>query len=188
MRSIVTGLDISEKCCAIYRKRYPECSVMYSSILNTQFTDSFFDIVITDSLHHLHPYVSQGMNEICRILKPGGYFCCYEPVSGSLVDFLRKTWYKIDPKYFLQNERSIDIKRLVESQAHYFQRVDCIYGGNLAYLFVNLSMAFRVPIGILKFYAPVLIAVENLLNRIQPQILSCWALCLLKKKDIFETS
>lgn len=181
--AFVSGLDISENCCAVYRKRYPKCSVMCSSILKTQFTDSSFDIIMTDSLHHLHPYVNQGMNEIRRILKPGGYFCCWEPVSGSLVDLLRKTWYKADTKYFLENEESIDIRRLVESQAHYFQMVDCIYGGNLAYLFVNLSMAFRIPIGVVKFYAPVFIAVENLLSRFQPRFLSCWALCLLRKKD-----
>lgn len=182
--AVVTGLDISENCCTIYRKRYPECSVMCSSILETQLSDSSFDIVITDSLHHLHPYVNQGMNEIRRILKPGGYFCCWEPVSGSLVDLLRKAWYKTDTKYFLENEKAIDIRQLVESQEHYFQMVDCIYGGNLAYLFVNLSMTFHIPIGFVKFYAPVLIAAENFLNRLQFRFLSCWALCLLKKKGV----
>ena len=90
----VAGLDISESCCAIYQKRYPECPVMCSSILKTQFSDSSFDIIMTDSLHHIHPYVNHGINEILRILKPGGYFCCWEPVSGSLVDLLRNTGTK----------------------------------------------------------------------------------------------
>jgi ubiquinone/menaquinone biosynthesis C-methylase UbiE len=185
--ALVTGLDISENCCAIYRKRYPECSVVCSSILNTQFTDSSFDIVMTDSLHHLHPYVNQGMDEIRRILKPGGYFCFWEPISHSLADLLRKIWYRMDARYFLENEGSIDIKRLVESQANYFEMIDCIYGGNLAYLFVNLSMALRIPVRIVKFYSPLFIAAESFLDRFQPKFLSCWALCLLRKKEIFET-
>ena len=88
----------------------------------------------------------------------------------------------MDKKYFMENEGSIDIRRLVKAQTHYFQMVGCIYGGNLAYLFVNLFMAFRIPMGIVKFYAPVFIAIENLLNRFQPRFLSCWALCLLRKK------
>ncbi len=100
-----------------------------------------------------------------------------------LVDGFEKRCRGLRKKYFMENERSIDIERLVELQAPSFQKVDCIYGGNLAFLFVNLSMAFRIPIGVVKFYAPVFIAVENLLNRCQPRFLSCWALCLLRKKD-----
>jgi len=185
--ALVTGLDISENCCAIYRKRYPECSVVCSSILDTQFAGSSFDIVMTGSLHHLHPYVNQGMDEIRRILKPGGYFCCWERILHSLAYLLRKSLYRMDARYFLENEGSIDIKRLVQTQAHHFQMVDCVYGGNLAYLFVNLSMALRIPVRIVKFYSPLFIVAESFLDRFQPKFLSCWALCLLRKKEIFET-
>ena len=176
--AFVTGLDISENCCNIYKKRYPKCNIVCSSILDTQFSDSSFDIIMTDSLHHLHPYVNQGMSEICRILKPGGYFCCWEPVSGSLIDLMRKIWYKMDKKYFMENEGSINIEKLIKFHKNQFEIINHIYGGNLAYVFVNLSMALRIPLKIIKLYAPSFITVENVLNRFQPKFFSCWVLAL----------
>ena len=178
----VTGLDISDNCCAIYNKRYPECNVVCSSILETQFLDNSFDIVITDSLHHLHPYVNKAMKEIYRILKPGGYFCCWEPVSGSLIDIFRKIWYKIDKKYFQKNEKSIDIVRLIKLYKNHFENTNCIYGGNLAYIFINSAGILRIPLNLVKLYAPILIPAENILNCFQPKFFSCWVLGLFRKK------
>lgn len=108
MGTEVTGLDISEKCCRIYKARFPGCKIVCGSILQTPFENDTFDLVVTDSLHHLYPYVDECITEILRILKPNGYLLMWEPSSGSIFDIARKIWYKIDPKYFEQNEKSID--------------------------------------------------------------------------------
>ena len=180
--SKVTGLDISEKCCELYAKRYPDCQVACASMLESDLPDEAFDIVVTDSLHHLHPRVVEGMREIHRLLKPGGYFYCSKPCKGSLMDYLRAAWYRLDRRYFETNEAAIDIDRLLEDQAERFEPVKVLYGGNLAYLFVAHARIFRIPAGLLKLYAPTFIAAERLINRLQWRLLSCWGNCLLRKR------
>lgn len=180
--SKTVGLDISENCCDIYRSRYPDSQVVCSSILNTEFPDSHFDIVLTDSLHHLHPNVDKGIDEIYRILRPGGYFCCWEPSSNSLPDQLRRVWYRLDHKFFGENEQSIDIPSLERAHQDRYQVVSTTYGGNLAYLLVNCSMAFRIPTSFVQVYARPLMNMERAIARFQPKLLSLWVLCLMRKR------
>lgn len=90
----VTALDNSPECLKLYSKLYPECDIKCASILQTDFPDNMFDaIFIVAGLHHIHPYVTKGVNEITRILKPGGLFCFVEPHKGTFIDPLRKLWY-----------------------------------------------------------------------------------------------
>ncbi len=179
----VVGLDISEECCKIYQQKFPQNKVICASILNTDFKDNYFDIIITDSLHHLHPNVEKGLIEIHRILKPDGYFCCWEPNYKSLFDLLRRLWYKTDPKFFEQNEQSIDISLFKRKFNNKFEIIKTVYGGNIAYLLVNSSMIFRIPLNIVKYYYKPLIFIEKILTNIQPAIFSLFVLCLLKKID-----
>ncbi|MBI4578086.1 MAG: class I SAM-dependent methyltransferase [Planctomycetes bacterium] len=178
----VTGLDISPKCCEVYAQRHPGVPVVCSSVIKTDFPDSTFDFILTDSLHHLPPRLDEGVAEIHRILKPGGYFCCWEPSADSLVNILRKAWYRLDPRFFQENEQAIHLPSLMKSQAGRFELVHAIYGGNLAYLLVNCSMAFRIPTRIVNIYAPTMMFLERLLGRFQSSALSLWVLCLMRKK------
>lgn len=178
----VQGLDISEKCCEIYAKRFPDCPVQCVSMTKTSFGDAVFDLVFTNSLHHLPPQLDKGLDEISRILKPGGYFVCFEPLAGALPDIARKMWYRLDQKYFQENERSLDFDRLRNYLSGDFDPVKHLYGGNAAYLFVNSSMVLRMPLGFVKFYAPFCLWLERIINCIQPRFLSCWVLAVFRKK------
>lgn len=184
----VTGLDISKKCCELYSQRYRMCNVVCSSILRTGFPDSHFDVVVAGSLHHLHPHLDQAMDEIHRILKPDGYLFCTEPTARSIVDVIRKAWYKLDRKYFLPGEKSIDMDELIRARENQYEVVKKIYGGNIAYLFVNQSMGFRVPIRLVEIYGSAFIAAESFLNRFQSRFISCWVYCLLRKKGVLKSS
>lgn len=180
--AIVTGVDISENCCEIFRKKFPHMKVYCSSMLCTELESASFDFIITDSLHHLHPDVNHGITEILRLLKPGGSFMFWEPTNGSIFDIIRKMWYRFDSKYFQPNELSIDAKKILNDHHEKIEILSIKYGGNLAYILVNLTMALRLPIRYLKFYARPAIFVENILNKIQPKFFSFWVLCLVKKK------
>jgi SAM-dependent methyltransferase len=181
--AIVTGIDISEKCCAIYRERFPECDVVCGSFLDPILAEASFDLVLTDSLHHLQPYLAEGIDQVYRVLKPGGYLCCWEPSSRSLIDLVRKAWYRLDRRYFQSNEKSVDVERIFGPQETRFERPRTMYGGHIAYIFVNLSMALRIPNWIVNTYAPLMLSVERLTSRIQPRFLSCWVLCLTRKRN-----
>jgi SAM-dependent methyltransferase len=181
----VTGIDISESCCEIYREKFPYCEIICKSFLDPTILEykERFDLILTDSIHHLNPHIDEGMEQVYRLLKPGGYFCCWEPSSGSLLDLIRKVWYRLDRTYFLQNEVSIDINSLFDSAKFRFEKLKTIYGGNVAYVLVNLSMPLRIPVRMVNIYAPLMIKLERLSQPIQCRLLSAWVLCLVKKRD-----
>ena len=178
----VTGLDISEEQCAIYKERFPRCDAVCSSMTRTRFHDSTFDFVVTNSLHHLQPHIDEGVREIHRILKPGGYFLLWEPCAGSLFDIFRRMWYRMDKKYFETNERAVHLKRITASFQSQFDPVREKYGGNLAYLFIIGAMPLRINPRYTRYYARPLMALERFFNLLQPPFLSLWVLALLKKR------
>ena len=138
----VVGIDISEAQCEFFRARFPDAEIACHSIFDAPFKDASFDFVVTESLHHLHPNVELGLREIARLVKPDGYFMAWEPVSGSALDTLRKVWYKLDRRYFQDNEASVDLDAVTESLAPELDLVKVRYGGNVAHLFVMSSMHF----------------------------------------------
>lgn len=177
----VVGLDISEECCELYRERFPDGHAVCGSILETEFENNHFDFILTDSLHHIPPHLQRGLKELQRVLKPGGHLCCWEPNADSLLNTVRRLWYRIDATYFEENEDAIDMKELERLIAKDFTISRCTYGGNLAYLLVNCSMVFRIPVRVVKWYAPFLISFERLFGFQMPRAFSLWVLGLLKK-------
>ena len=181
-RATVTGIDISCEQCGRFALGHPESAIVCGSILDTGFPDSFFDMVVTDSLHHLHPDLDNGIGEILRILKPGGYFLIWEPSANSIMDLLRRLWYRCDNRYFAENERSIDLDDILGEHGEHLHLVKKRFGGNVAYLFVQESLPLGIPPGSVRYYAPTLMAIENAFNLIQSPLTSCWVLALMKKR------
>lgn len=160
----VTGLDISSEMVNLFKNRHPGSEAYCASILDNGTPSKTFDVVvIAGGLHHVHPHVNSAMIEIHRLLKPNGYFCFYEPHSGSLVDIVRKWWYKRD-SYFEDNEASIDIDKLSQRHKTLFENKHTHYLGNIAYLFVLNSLIFRIPLRLKKIYSPFLFFIEHLLS------------------------
>jgi SAM-dependent methyltransferase len=180
----ITGLDISEVQCAIFQRRFPNSTVVNASMADTGLENNSFDLVVTESLHHVHPFVNECVNEIHRILKPGGYFLLWEPVTGSIFDAARRLWYRHDPEFFQDNEASVDVVGLIETHKAQFKKIELRYGGNFGHLFVSNSMAFRIPPSVVKYYASPALLLERLLNRVTGRRLALWALCLLRKVEL----
>jgi SAM-dependent methyltransferase len=185
----VTGLDVSTSAIHSFQKRWPSCRAICGSILDTQLADASYDcIAVVGGLHHLHPHVDEAVNEILRVLKTGGHFCFIEPHAGSLSDVVRRRWYTLDDM-FADNEAAIDLADLRGKFRPFFRFHTEKHFGNLAYLFVLNSMVFRVPVKLKCFYAPFLMSVECLLQRLQGRLLSCCVICQWQKtKSAQETS
>ncbi len=178
----ITGVDISEKQCEHYRRRFPEATVLCRSALDTGLPSESFDLVITDSLHHLHPDVDAGVRELARVLRPGGSLVVWEPSAGSVFDRARQLWYRRDGRYFEDNEASIDIERLARDQADTFRLERAIYGGNVGYLLVSMSMAMRIPLSWVDVYAGPMLRLEDAVSRLQGRLTSLWVLAELVKR------
>lgn len=178
----MSAIDISESQVEHYKRRYPDAEVVCGSALSTPFPDGNFDLIVTDSMHHLHPRVSEGMDEFFRLLKPGGRLVIWEPSAGSVLDLIRKAWYKLDRRYFEDNEESLDVEELHRDHSDQFDLTFKYYGGNLAYVFVVLSMALRIPVRAVKFYATPLLFLERLTSPLQTKLTSLWVLAEFKKR------
>lgn len=179
----VVGLDISDAQCRIFRRRFPNSAVVTGSMAEMGFADGSFDVVVTESLHHSHPHLDRCLNEIHRVLKPGGVFLLWEPEAGSVFDRIRKVWYRLDPNYFQANEQSIDIRHVTSAFQGQFYVEKMEFGGGLAHLLVLNSMHFRIPPRVVRLYAETAMALEFFMNRINSRLLSMWVLCLLRKAN-----
>jgi SAM-dependent methyltransferase len=177
------GLDISEKVIEQFRAKLPGAVGVQGSILHTDFDDASFDAVfITGGLHHVHPHVAEAVDEIYRILKPGGWLCFFEPHTGSLADAGRKLWYRFD-KLFEENEAAIDVDALKTRNRDRFDFVATRYSGGPAYLLVLNSMVFRVPRTLKAAYSRPLLWLEPKVERIQGKRTSCFVVAQWRKKS-----
>jgi SAM-dependent methyltransferase len=177
----VVGLDISPAVIDLFKEKLPQCEAIQRSILDTGLPECSFDCVfVLGGLHHLHPCLPEAMDEIHRILRPGGYLCFAEPHTGSLPDLVRAWWYKRDP-LFEENEAAIDLEELKIQNRGRFEFCTSDYLGNVAYLFVFNSMIFRVSPRFKALYAPMLLRLESILNRVCTKRFSCFVVCQWRK-------
>lgn len=177
----IEGIDISEEQVALYNKNHPYAVGRCGSILDTKYEDNQFDLIVIESLHHLHPYVNAGIEELKRILKPGGYIFIWEPLEGTLMDWCRIQWYKVDSKFFQDNEASISLNKIKKKHKHSLTVNKYRNGGGIAYLLVSGSMFFRIPQWLVREYAKPLTFIEKLMDPIRPKVLCCWTAALLQK-------
>jgi len=180
--AIVTGLDISAKAIVRFKQRTNSCDAVHASMLHSTFRPETFDCVAVEGgLHHLHPYVQEGICEIHRVLRTGGVFSFMEPPRSPVLDFIRRIWYRLDP-LIAQNEAPIDIEEMKRANASRFEFTSEEYGGNLAYLFVFNSMLFRIPIRWKSAYAPAMMRLEEALAPVLGRSLSFFVICQWKKR------
>lgn len=179
---IVEGCDISEEQCRIYSLRHPDCKVKCCSILNTGYDDGSFDVIVTDSLHHLYPNTNRCLDEFYRILKPEGFLILWEPNASSIIDKARIAWQKRDKKFFQDNEKSLDIFKISKYYQKRMRLKNFFHGGNIGYIFVFGSMVLRIPHRLLGIYAPYMLKLEKAVNFYQPGFLSLYFAALFQKK------
>jgi SAM-dependent methyltransferase len=179
----VTGLDISDACITSFRQRWPQCRAVQASITDTKLAAESFDaVVIVGGLHHLHPDVEPGIDEIHRILRPGGWFCFLEPHTGSLPDVFRRQWYKRDRR-FAPNEGAVDVDALTARYGDRFEFVKQYYCGNLGFLLVYNSMIFHMPLRLKRLYTPAVLRLEAIINHLQGKRLACIVICQWRKRS-----
>lgn len=178
----VTALDISQNLINSFRRRWPQCQAICSSIFNSHIADNAFDcVIVVGGLHHLFPNINEAIDEIYKILKPGGYLCFMEPHKGSLPSFARRIWYKID-KFVGKNEEDIDIEKLKNRYTYQFNFIKEKYSGSIAYLLVLNSMMFRIPLALKPLYTPFFLFLESIIDIFLTKSTSCFVLCQWQKK------
>jgi|ERR1700693_339624 len=178
----LSGLDISPALMQTFKEKFPTATAICGSILDTGLPDESFDAVfVVGGLHHVQPHLDPAIDEIYRILRPGGYFCFAEPHARSFPDTVRRLWYKVD-RLFERNEEAIDVDDIKSKNAARFDFITTRYAGSLAYLLVYNSMVFRIPLRWKRVYAPPLLAAEAAINKVLRRGISCFVVCQWRKK------
>ena len=178
----VTGIDISDACIASFRSRWPQCRAVCASISSSGLPAESFDaVVVVGGIHHLQPDIDPAIEEIHRLLRPGGSFCFFEPHTGSLPDWFRQRWYQRD-SMFSRNEAAIDMDGLKARHGARFEFARELYCGNLGFLLVYNSMIFRIPLALKPLYTPALLRLEEWINRLQGRRLACVVIGQWRKK------
>lgn len=178
----VTGLDISQRQIRSFQERWPGCAATCASVTDSGFRDGSFDCaVVVGGLHHAQPEVGPAVEELHRVLRPGGHLCFAEPHAGSLPDVVRRAWYRRD-RLFMENEESVDAERLTREFSGRFDVGSTRYAGNLAYLFVLNSMVLRIPVRLKRYYTPALMLMEAALSPLQSKSTACMVLARWVKK------
>ncbi len=178
----VTGIDVSPEVIYQFKSKLPTATGVEGSIFQTDFDDGHFDhVFVVGGLHHVHPNVDRAVEEIHRILKPGGCLCFAEPHANSIVDLGRRLWYRFDP-LFESNEAGVDVDHMEACHSDRFEILTKRYTGALAYLLVYNSLIFRVPLSWKRLYAPLALHLEALVEPLQRAKTSCMVLAQWRKR------
>ena len=127
----VEGIDISPKGIQVANKRKKllnlEGKINFSiqSFYHTNFPDNYFDLIIGNSLHHLHNYDLAG-REMCRLIKKGGKAVFVEPYGHNYIfNFIREHNLFGAGGGSPNEYGNYFTKEKIKTLANYFSRTDC---------------------------------------------------------------
>lgn len=79
------GIDISPRMIEIARaKNIPGAEFLVGPANRLPFADASFDVVVCSQSFHHYPYQREAMNEVWRVLKPGGLYILADTGLGGL--------------------------------------------------------------------------------------------------------
>lgn len=179
----VIGIDISPNAVRLAGKRIDR--VLVGDGMQIPFGDETFDTVIARGmLHHLPDY-EKGIQEIWRVLRPGGQVIATDPNKTLLSTVPRAIAYKIlRNKLFSDDHQNLCRQKVIAGFSRHFQIEDVSFRGYLAYpiAFPDVVNWFRfVPARNIVF--EVLMAMDEILSAI-PLIRSYgWIILVRARKE-----
>ena len=93
------GVDINPRHVKAARSNAPNAKIVQGDIKNTPFTKNSFDLVLAIEIFEHIPDSPKVIDEVWRVLKPGGLFLATAPSENLLwkVRFLASSMYKTEP-------------------------------------------------------------------------------------------
>lgn len=172
----IMAQDFSDKFVSVYRLRHPQVDVRCESICETSYADNTFDkIFITGGLHHLPPNLEKGLQEMVRILKPGGSIYAMEPLAESVWDLARRMWYRRD-HYFEDNEQAVSLAEIISLSRGKLKIKKIRYLGGPGYIVILNSLILRIPKSVKKLLTPALMLLEVAYNALLPRWLKLYSI------------
>jgi SAM-dependent methyltransferase len=164
------GFDISARACAEYR-RAVGAPAREVDLTRPQGGDARFDaVIVLGGLHHCVADLPTAFANIAALLRPGGLLLAIEPNARFFAQAVRDRWYRADRYFDAETERALDLDELAAATGANFRlRRSYCFGGPAYFLILN-SLLFRMPVGLKRYVASPLFALERLWNAIPGRI------------------
>ncbi|MBF0561139.1 MAG: class I SAM-dependent methyltransferase [Alphaproteobacteria bacterium] len=162
----VVGFDISAAACQDYAANTGMPAYEADITLPWQGETGFDVVFIVGGLHHCVRDLRQALENVGRILKPGGLFLMQEPNACFFLESARQLWYRKDGLFDAGNEAALDMDELARIGEPWFKPQRVKYSGGPAYFVVLQSMILRVPLGVKNLISAPLIVLERLWDRL----------------------
>lgn len=160
------GFDISQSACADYRSNVGYPAQQADLTKPADFRPEYDAAFVIGGLHHCVADLDQTLDNVTRLLKPGGVFIMLEPNSKFFLERIRKLWYQFDKSFDSETEHALDHDSLFQLAKNQFDLLDLHYFGGPGYFGILNSMILRIPVRMKPIISPPLMASERLWNKI----------------------
>nr|WP_316656130.1 class I SAM-dependent methyltransferase [uncultured Gellertiella sp.] len=159
------GVDISDECCASYRRHtaFPAHIVDLSSPA-ASLSEPCDTAFVVGGLHHCVNDLPATLQNMARFIKPGGHLLMVEPNAGFILNAVRNLWYKKDRWFRAEEEHPLFHDKILEMASGNFELIKVTYLGGPAYFLILNSLITRVPHRFKPLLAKPLMAIERLYN------------------------
>jgi SAM-dependent methyltransferase len=163
-----TGFDISSAACAAYRRNVGRPAIECDLTKTISAAGEQYDVaVIVGGLHHCVAALDMAVDNVARIVKPGGAFLLVEPNRDCYLELVRRLWYLLDRKYFdAATEAALSHDAVLARSNGRFDLVSVGYMGGPGYFLISQSLLFRIPKRVKTAIVRPLTTLEYIYNRL----------------------
>lgn len=162
----LVGYDISPEACRRYREVTGGLSREFDLTRSAPLDEPYDVAVIMGGLHHCVSNLPAALNNVARMLKPGGSLLLFEPNAEYLLQFARRIWYRLDGYFDAETESALSHDALLRISRGAFSGRSVRYFGGPAFFLIYNSLLFRMSRRVKRAVAPAMFAIERAYNRI----------------------
>ncbi len=163
----VFGLDISPKSVDAYRREVNKPGYVSDlSARNAELPEPVDAAFVVGGLHHCVNDLPATIDNLRRLIKPGGDLIMVEPNAGFVLNAVRNRWYAGDKWFRDEEEAPLHHDELLRLANGMFEADQVTYLGGPAYFIVLNSLILRMPHKLKRGLAAPLFAIDNLYNRL----------------------
>ena len=175
-----TGLDISRSACEDYEKNTGRTAICHDLTQPLVDAGQFDVVMIFGGIHHCIADLETTMDNLKKLVRPGGHLVMYEPNKTYFLEPLRTLWYKFDKYFDAESEDAINLEVLKDRYGDGFEEIKTVYFGGPSYYLIYNSLITRVPLKLKGILSTLLQPLEILYNKIpfkvmHPCFLSIWS-------------
>jgi SAM-dependent methyltransferase len=163
----VTGFDISASACQDYRRNVGRPCIEGDLTASLSASETFDAAMILGGLHHCVMDLNQALENVGRLVRPGGVFLMLEPNREFMLEGARRLWYRMDRYFDAPTEAALAHDEVLKRASPLFSLRGVRYMGGPGYFLISQSLLFRVPKSVKRALTPPLMCADGIYNRLK---------------------